>query len=107
MCVSIFVFLNRRVGPALAAVGMLLPMTVPLAYSYAYEARGYGMALGLCGAAVVCWDLADATRWRRAALLGLPICLAAAVANPASRRSSSRWNAGPAAPRRSVADEPV
>ena len=80
MCVSIFVFLNRRVGPALAAVGMLLPMTVPLAYSYAYEARGYGMALGLCGAAVVCWDLAEATRWRRAALLGLPICLAAAVA---------------------------
>jgi hypothetical protein len=80
MCVCIFVFLRRRVCPALAGVGMLLPMTVPLAYSYAYEARGYGLVLGLSGAAVVCWDLADAPPWRRTALIGLPICLAAAVA---------------------------
>src|SRR5262249_22574769 len=52
----------------------------PLAYSYAYEARGYGMVLGFAGAAVVCWDLARSPRWRPVALLGLPVCLALAVA---------------------------
>jgi hypothetical protein len=80
MCVCLFVFLQRRVGPALAAIGMLLPVTAPAAYFYAYEARGYGMVLGFSGAAVVCWDLAHARRWRRLALLGLPLCLAAAIA---------------------------
>ncbi|HSP96974.1 MAG TPA: glycosyltransferase family 39 protein, partial [Candidatus Dormibacteraeota bacterium] len=80
MCVCIFIFLRRRVGLALAAIGMLLPVTAPVAYSYAYEARGYGIVLGFSGAAMVCWDLAHDSRWRRLALLGLPICLAAAIA---------------------------
>ena len=80
MCVCIFVFLSRRVCPLLAAVGMLLPVTVPAAYFYAYEARGYGMVLAFSGAAVVCWDLAPHTGWRRVALLGLPASLGAAIA---------------------------
>ena len=80
MCVCVFIFLSRRVSPMLAWVGMLLPVTVPAAYFYAYEARGYGMVLAFSGAAVVCWDLAHHTRWRRVALLGLPILLAAAIA---------------------------
>ena len=80
MCLGIFIFLRRRVCPMLALIGMLLPVTVPLAYSYAYEARGYGMVLGFSAAAVVCWDLAHDTRWRRVALLGLPVSLAGAVA---------------------------
>ena len=81
MCLSIFVFLRRRVGLMLALMGMLLPLSIPQAYFYAYEARAYGMVLGFCGAAVVCWDLAHATPWRGLALLGLPLCLAAAVAS--------------------------
>ena len=80
MCVCLFVFLRRRVGTAVAAVGMLLPVTAPVAYSYAYEARGYGMVLGFAGAALVCWDLARGGRWRLPALLGLPLGLAAAIA---------------------------
>jgi hypothetical protein len=80
MCLSIFIFLSRRVGPMLALLGMLLPVTVPSAYSYAYEARGYGMVLAFSGAAMVCWDLAHGTRWRRIALIGLPISLAGAIA---------------------------
>lgn len=83
MCLCIFIFLGRRVDPLLALVGMLLPVTVPPAYSYAYYARGYGLVLGLCGAAVVCWDLARDTRWRRLALIGLPLFLAGAVATHA------------------------
>jgi hypothetical protein len=80
MCLSIYVFLSRRVCPMLALLGMLLPVTVPSAYSYAYEARGYGMVLAFSGAAVVCWDLARGTRWRRIGLIGLPTCLAGAIA---------------------------
>ena len=76
----------------LALMGMLLPLSIPQAYFYAYEARAYGMVLGFCGAAVVCWDLAHATPWRGLALLGLPLCLAAAVASTlyAGRRPRRR-----------------
>jgi hypothetical protein len=81
MCVCIFIFLRRRVGTALATIGMLLPVTAPAVYAYAYEARGYGMVLGFSGAAVVCWDLAHDRRWRWSALIGLPICLVAAIAS--------------------------
>ena len=63
----------------LAFLGMLVPVTVPLVYSYAYDARGYGMVLGFSSAAVVCWDLTQKTRWRRVALLALPVCLAGAI----------------------------
>jgi hypothetical protein len=80
MCLSIFIFLRRRVCPMLALMGMVLPVTVPLAYSCAYEARGYGLVLGFAGGALVCWDLARDTRWRRVALLGLPLFLAVATA---------------------------
>ena len=79
MCLCIFSFLRRRVPLMLASIGMLLPITVPLAYSLAYEARGYGMMLGFSAAAVVFWDRASDPRWRRLALLGLPLSLAAAI----------------------------
>ncbi len=79
MCVCVFIFLRRRVCPMLALVGMLLPLTVPSAYAYAYEMRGYGMVTGFAATAIVCWDFVYDTRWRRVALLGLPISLAAAI----------------------------
>jgi hypothetical protein len=80
MCLCLFAFLRRRVCTMLALAGMILPVTVPLGYGYAYEARGYGMVLGFAGAAVVCWDLTQHRRWRSLALLGLPIALAGAIA---------------------------
>jgi len=79
-CVCIFIFLSRRSGTILATLGMILPLTTPVGYSYAYEARGYGMVLGFSGAAMLCWDLARDTRWRPVALVGLPLCLAGAIA---------------------------
>lgn len=80
MSVCVLIFLRRRVGAWLAVLGMLVPVTVPMAYAYAIEDRGYGIVLAFSGAAVVCWDLTRDPRWRPLALLGLPICLAAAVA---------------------------
>lgn len=80
MCLGIFVFLRRRACPTLAWVGMLLPVTAPPVYAYAYHARGYGMALAFASAAVVCWDLAHDRRWQVVALLGLPISLVGAIA---------------------------
>jgi hypothetical protein len=80
MCVCIFVFLSRRTCPMVAWIGMLLPLTAPQVYFYAYEMRGYGIVLACSAAAVVCWDLTNHSEWRRVARLGLPICLAAAIA---------------------------
>ena len=79
MCLCLFAFLRRRVPSMIALAGMILPVTVPLAYSYAYEARGYGMVLGFAAAAVVCWDLTQQRRWRPWARIGLPIALAGAI----------------------------
>jgi hypothetical protein len=79
-CLCIFVFLSRRSGTLLALLGMILPLTIPAGYSYAYEARGYGIVLGFSGAAMLCWDLVRDPRWRPVALVGLPICLAGAIA---------------------------
>src|SRR5262249_46897538 len=76
---GIFVFLRRRVHPALAVAGMLLPVTVSAAYAYAFEVRGYGIVLAFSAAAVVCWDFLRDLRWRRPALIALPLCLAAAI----------------------------
>jgi hypothetical protein len=79
--VAIYFFLRRRVSLPLAAIGMLLPLTVPFAYDYASEARGYGLMLGFCAAAVFFWDLAG-DRWRRStACVALALSLAAAVAS--------------------------
>src|SRR6185369_5101602 len=80
MSVCVFSFLRRRVGALLAVLGMLIPVTVPMAYGYAYEVRGYGIVLAFSAAAVVGWDLTRDERWRPLALLGMPICIAAAVA---------------------------
>jgi di/tricarboxylate transporter len=50
MCVCIFIFLRRRVGIALATIGMLLPVTAPRCTRMPTKPRGYGMVLGFAGA---------------------------------------------------------
>jgi Dolichyl-phosphate-mannose-protein mannosyltransferase len=81
LCVSIFAFLRRRVSLPLATAGMLMPITAPAVYEYAYEARGYGLLVGFGAATVLCWDLASSPKYRRWAIPGLSFCLAAAVAS--------------------------
>jgi hypothetical protein len=79
LCVSVFAFLRRRVPLALATAGMLIPMTIPAAYSYAYEARGYGLLLGFAAAAVLCWDLAGSPRRRGWVIAALALCLVGTI----------------------------
>lgn len=81
LCISIFFFLRRRLPVVLAIVGMLLPMTIPAAYGYALEARGYGLLLGFSALAVLCWDGAGRPRRRWLSLVGLCVSLAAAIAS--------------------------
>lgn len=77
MCVCLFQFVKRRAGPLPGAIAMMLPMLTG-AFYYAYEARPYGIILGFCGLAIVCWQEAlDANR-RGLWLTGLSLSLFAA-----------------------------
>jgi hypothetical protein len=78
MCFSLFIFVSRR-SSALQGVSAILFVLTTEAYYYAFEARPYGIVLGLCGLALVCWQsLADGRR-RTLSLAGLSLCLAAAI----------------------------
>jgi hypothetical protein len=81
LCVCIFFLLRRRVPIVVATMGMLLPVTVPGAYAYAIEARGYGLLLGFSALAVLCWDAAGKPSSRWISLVGLCLSLAAAIAS--------------------------
>lgn len=61
LCICLFVFVNRRAGAVAGSIAMLLPI-VTGAFFYAYEARPYGLVVGFCGLAIVCWQRAC---WRK------------------------------------------
>lgn len=71
-CLCLFRFVSFRTD----ALGGFIAMTVPLitpAYWYAYEARSYGIVLGFCGVALICWQAAGQRtehRWWLLAGLG-------------------------------------
>jgi hypothetical protein len=78
-CLSLFQFVRKRSTPLGGFVAMLFPM-VTLAYWYAIEARPYGIELGFCGIALICWQaLADHAPGRVAWLIGLVAALAGAL----------------------------
>ena len=80
MCLCLFIFVSRRSSVLHAVVAIFLALSTN-AYNYAFEARPYGIVLGLCGVALVCWQsLAEGTRWRLVALFGLAASLGAAFA---------------------------
>jgi hypothetical protein len=74
-CLCLFVF-TRRLGIYYALFALLLPIATE-AYSYAYEARAYGLELAFCGLALVAWQAAAAGRRRW--LPGISLCLACAI----------------------------
>ena len=77
-CVTLFWFVRRRMNAAAGFAAMVFP-TLTGAMYYAYEARPYGMLLGFCGLALVCWQAAiDGVR-RRWWLLGLGLSLSGAL----------------------------
>ncbi len=79
MCISLYIFVSRRLRPLYGLIAMLIPF-VTRAADYTYEARCYGIALGFSGAALVCWQGAAERRRRKLCLIGLVFFLAAAIA---------------------------
>jgi hypothetical protein len=78
MGVSLFCFVRRRSSAAYGLVAMLFPM-VTSAFNYAFEARPYGLVLGFCGLALLCWQAAAEGRPRVLSLAGLGLSLAGAL----------------------------
>jgi len=71
--------LKRRVPVPYALAGMLLPV-VTEAWSYACQARAYGLMLGAGAFAILMWDTAGGGyRGRKLALVGLTLGLVAAL----------------------------
>ena len=58
LCLCLFCFVHRRAGTLPAFCAMVLPI-LSGAYYYAYDARPHGIILGLCGLAVLFWQLAS------------------------------------------------
>lgn len=79
MSVCLFLFVERRTSPLYGLLAAIFPIAT-IAYGYAYEARAYGLVLGFCAAALLCWQVAaEGGRHRRLAALGTAASLAAAV----------------------------
>ena len=80
LCISLFLFVNRRAGMLAGFIAMVLPMLTQ-AYYYAYEARPHGIVLGCAGLALVCWQMHLEKRRRRFWLVCFSSCLLAAFMN--------------------------
>lgn len=78
MCCCLYLFAARRAGPCYGFTAMLLPMATG-AFVYASEARAYGMVLGFCGLAMVCWQRAVDSPHRAPFLAGMSAALTAAL----------------------------
>ena len=77
-CLCLFIFVSRRVGVVAGAVAGLFPFFT-LAQYYAYEARPHGLAVGLCGLALICWQNSGAGRVKLLWSGALAISLVAAA----------------------------
>ncbi len=77
-CLCMYRFTLRRVGIYYALVALLLPIATE-AYSYAYEARAYGLELAFCGLALVAWQMAAESSRRLPACVLLALSLACAI----------------------------
>jgi hypothetical protein len=78
MCVCLFLFVRRRCAAIYAFLAVLLAVR-SLAYAYAYEARPYGLMLGMAGLSLWCWQSIAEGRRRTLALVFLTLSVAIAV----------------------------
>jgi hypothetical protein len=78
LCGCLYYFVARRCPRSYAWLALLFPLTTG-AHGFAYEARAYGSLLGCCGLALVSWQAATEGPYRRLALAGLALSLAAAI----------------------------
>ena len=63
-CICLYRFVSARTGALAGFLALLLPLTTG-GYWYAYEARPYGIVLGLFGVALVSWQTAGEREARR------------------------------------------
>ncbi len=75
---AVFVFVSRRSSAIFGLLAIFLAFVSGARY-WATEARPYGLALGLCAVAVLCWQMAADTRKRLPWLIGLALALAATI----------------------------
>jgi hypothetical protein len=78
MNISTFTFVRRRVPASYGLVAFLFP-AVTDAYYFAYEARPYGLVMGFCGLAMLCWQSAAEDLRRPLSVIGTAVFLACAV----------------------------
>lgn len=77
MGACLIIFVSRRLPSAFGLLASLVPL-VSIAYNYAYEARPYGMVMGLGALALVCWQRAEGRR-PKVWFAGLALTLAFAI----------------------------
>jgi hypothetical protein len=80
LCVCVFFILRPLTGTRWAVVGMLFPLTTKL-YSYACEARGYGLVAGFSALALLSWFRCTEDRRRSVFLPLLAFSVAMAVSS--------------------------
>jgi hypothetical protein len=80
MCVCLFLFVRRRCHAIYAFLAMLIPLG-SMAYFYAYEARPYGILLGMAGLSLYCWQSIVNGQRRTLALILLAFSIAIAVSS--------------------------
>ena len=78
MSLALFKFVSRRLSPAYGLLASVFPMTTS-AFTYAREARPYGLELAFAALALVCWQQATESNNRVLALIGLWLSLVAAI----------------------------
>lgn len=77
MSLCLYRFVSRGCTPLYGLVALLLPVATT-AYDYAFEARPYGVVLGLCGLAMVFWQ-SYARDGSRLGLAMMWLCMTAAI----------------------------
>ena len=80
MCICLFLFVRRRCAAIFAFLAMLIPVGT-LAYSYADEARPYGLILGMAGLSLYSWQSIVEGRRRALALIFLTVSVASGVSS--------------------------
>jgi hypothetical protein len=80
LTISLYVFLRRRVGGAIAAAAVALLPLSNFVERYAIEARPYMLLLGISGCALLCWQSLGEAVGRRRVVLACALALSVALA---------------------------
>lgn len=80
LAACLFWFVSRRTSPLWGAVTVLMMMASG-AFPYAYEARPYGLYLGFSAMALLSWQVAVESRFRKLSIAGLWLSLTLAISS--------------------------